>query len=51
MNIEEIRKNAPEGATHYDEYGGYYMILFFKYKWMGEWYLLMHNPCFELKPL
>lgn len=29
MTIEEIRKNAPEGATHYKDYGGvvaYYKI-------------------------
>ena len=27
MNIEEIRKNAPEGATHYDKFGGYWKIV------------------------
>lgn len=24
MNIEQIRKNAPSGATHYDANGNYY---------------------------
>lgn len=55
MTIEEIRKNAPDGATHYDDYGGYYKVSFFTYKWMGEWscdwHILMHEPYFKLKPL
>lgn len=26
MKIEEIRKNAPDGATHYDDVGIYYKV-------------------------
>lgn len=26
MQIDEIRANAPDGATHYNNYGSYFMI-------------------------
>lgn len=26
MNIDEIKKNAPDGATHYDKSGDYWKI-------------------------
>ncbi|RKQ59889.1 hypothetical protein C7457_1674 [Thermovibrio guaymasensis] len=33
MDIEEIRKNKPEGATHYLELGNR-GVIFFKAKWL-----------------
>lgn len=27
MTIEEIRKGAPEGATHYDDSGDYWRVI------------------------
>lgn len=55
MNIEEIRKNAPPSATHYDTNGFYY-----KKRDSGRWLFRSYgnkkwNACLvninELKPL
>ena len=49
MNIEEIRKNAPDGATHYDLIGNVYKF--------DNWFLrvpiIKNIACFILgiKPL
>ena len=38
MNIEKIRANAPEGATHYNERTEtYYKQEDILYYWEGEW--------------
>ncbi|MED6004918.1 MULTISPECIES: hypothetical protein [Enterobacteriaceae] len=37
MTIEEIRKKAPEGATHYNQNGDYFCVLHFIFH--------MWNPC------
>ena len=41
MTIEEIRKNAPSDATHYDIYGDLWMIdgdkAWFSFKGKGKW--------------
>lgn len=41
MNIEEIRKNAPKGATHYDIYGDWWkvngIVAHFMYKNGSKW--------------
>lgn len=53
MDIEEIRKNAPDGATHYDVNFRYYMMNqhdYLVYKWCGFGWLLQLNPV-DLKPL
>ena len=57
MNIEEIRKGAPDGATHYRDYGSliiYYMdeppsTYRFK-KLFSKWVYCQHTSN-ELKPL
>ncbi|WFD61232.1 primase [Acinetobacter phage XC1] len=38
MNIDEIKRNAPEGATHYREYTGQYLKKIGTY-----WYLWRLN--------
>ncbi|UJQ43480.1 hypothetical protein [Acinetobacter phage vB_AbM_WUPSU] len=55
MNIEEIRKNKPEGATHYKEWGS--IIVYFKiendvaYVYLfGDWGMY-YLRCLEIKPL
>ncbi|QGH74173.1 hypothetical protein [Acinetobacter phage A2.1] len=57
MKIEEIRANAPKGATHYIEYAG---VTYFKSteyglhiysKMFGEWILDRRFRITELKPL
>ena len=54
MNIEEIRKNKPEGATHYREYTEQYQKLE-NGKWYlwreGYWELTTRPFTHELKPL
>ena len=40
MKIEEIRKNAPEGVTHIDDLGNYWMLDYrgsFLYGRFGWW--------------
>lgn len=54
MTIEEIRRNAPEGATHYREFTEQYLM-----NTQGKWYIfregyweLTKRPfTHELKPL
>ena len=57
MTTEEIRKNAPDGATHYIEYAG---VTYFKSneyglhiwsKMFGEWVFDRRFRIAELKPL
>ena len=59
MTIEEIRKNAPKGVTHYriDILTG--MVIYIKnyqYKWCdelidGEWEFVCVHELFDIKPL
>lgn len=59
MNIDEIRKNRPEGATHYDEDNDYYklvgggkFLIWNDEDDMGFWdYLYCDISDLELKPL
>lgn len=57
MNIEEIRKNAPEGATHYSETPMEYIFLkeSYKYGWycyaFGAWHPYDVEDDEEIKPL
>ena len=37
MTIEEIRKNAPDGATHYSTYGGFVIYHKFQDKGIYVW--------------
>lgn len=58
MTLEEIRKNAPEGATHYDDPLGF--IMYYKYEnesvlvflnFSKEWATSKHLDLQKLKPL
>ncbi len=59
MNIEEIKKNKPNGATHYaDDQLGFDYVLINKhgklYIWnarYSEWLPVFSTPCHKLKPL
>ena len=57
MTIEEIRKNAPDGATHYDEKTlEYYMLLercavTIPYLFRDGEYTQPYNIFLNLKPL
>ena len=57
MNIEEIRKEAPEGATHYSETPVEIIFLkeSYKYGWkcyaFGEWHPYDESQDEEIKPL
>lgn len=57
MTIEEIRKNAPDGATHYDTTDLDYLKLCNKewYWWCdSKWYQAMISDCYynaNIKPL
>lgn len=52
MTLDEIRKNKPEGATHYDDYGNYWKIDYSR-QWMyyesNQWFITNHTP--SVKPL
>lgn len=57
MNIEEIKRNAPEGATHYNLYDDgtviYYkkfMLVIAQHAW-GEWLETLRLNFDGLKPL
>ena len=54
MDIEEIRKNAPESATHYREHTDQYLMLN-SGKWYifreGYWELTKRPFTYELKSL
>lgn len=57
MNIEEIRKNAPDGATHYNIYDDGYVIYYKKFMFViaqyahGEWIGTLRLDFSGLKPL
>jgi len=54
MDLNEIRKNAPEGATHYDKFGNYYKVKAINYQWQNGWIMMTHSimyPVHEIKPL
>lgn len=56
MTIEEIRRNAPEGATHYDDVGIYYKkegkFLYMEINDGWIWYTNIELISeFEIKPL
>ena len=58
MTIEEIRKNAPEGATHYDEQdywkskdGDFYIWLDSVKKWRRIFRFKMFHDHLPIKPL
>ena len=57
MNIEQIRKEAPEGATHYSETPMEIIFLkeSYKYGWkcymFGEWHPYLSEVDEEIKPL
>lgn len=61
MNIEEIRKNAPEGATHYRELKdgtiGYFkeleLLYLYAYWYQGKWGTLPYRylDASNIKPL
>lgn len=50
MTIEEIRKNAPLEATHYDDNGNYYRYNGY-YLEMYSWGWLAVSHSAEIKPL
>lgn len=52
MTLDEIRKNKPEGATHYDKFGNYYKkkAIIYWYQF-DRWVMMTHSPQYELKPL
>lgn len=41
MTPDQIKKNAPEGVTHYDIYGDWWKIegdkAWFSFKWHNKW--------------
>ena len=61
MNIEEIRKGAPDGSTHYDVYFDDIFYKFSKSNWYigfsGTWCIVENYPAFwsnnyfNMKPL
>lgn len=57
MTIDEIRKNAPDGATHYSETTMEYIYLkeSYKYGWkcfvFGGWFPYSVEDGEEIKPL
>lgn len=54
MKIEEIRNNAPEGATHYGplRFEYYKVDAMLLYKWKNEeWTVLIEYPPYNIKPL
>lgn len=54
MTLEEIRKNAPYGATHYGplRFEYYRVDAMLLYKWVNkEWSVLIEYPSYNLKPL
>lgn len=59
MNIDEIRANKPEGATHYDKGGDYWKVVsnkesYFHYENMWVRYAFDHNEDMKqglIKPL
>lgn len=58
MTIEEIRKNAPEGATHYDDQdywkttdGNWYIWLDSRKQWRRIFRYQKFHDEFPIKPL
>lgn len=53
MTIEEIRKGAPFGSTHYDEEGNYYVVLYRTVAWVWDnnWKPVMFQVSDKIKPL
>lgn len=55
MNIEKIRSEAPEGATHYNQNGNYFCVMHFTfYMWNPYdqvWFATQLDKNDNLKPL